>query len=458
MSVLLILFMFTPCVLHPMPQFEELRNEWIWVKVYKKNTRLVIGTVKGDPDNPADDNVLITYPHDFRAPPSFASFELDGMRFRQDEKPFERIKDVTKEGNSITVSWMLRNVKFLQRISIATNPISKRVDAIKIFYRMDNEDNDLHNVGLRFMVDTYIKDKDGVVFDVPSFGLVTNETLLRIREIPSYFMILDDVSNPLVKLMVILKGKGLKTPDKLIFANQKSLTFSVWDPPLTPGKSFKRNFVSEKDSAFALFYNLYPILPGGYTTFTIYYGVYGPRRIDENPIFLSAEPPDIIPPGSTFRLPVDIENLGTEDLENTELFISLPPVLRLTKGSLSTNIGYIKKGFFRKLNYSLTASEELPYETYEMRLEARARYLGIPITNTLLLPLNIEIPNTNKGLSRKPEIIRPKLPLLSVPNFDELNLVIKRLSSELRDTDYDVDEIYLHYRRAPESLIREYEP
>ena len=58
------------------------------------------------------------------------------------------------------------NLSVTQTVEIIPSSQSNLLDTCLVHYRMKNEDTQSHHAGLRFLLDTYIGDNDGVPFDI----------------------------------------------------------------------------------------------------------------------------------------------------------------------------------------------------------------------------------------------------------------------------------------------------
>ena len=92
------------------------------------------------------------------------------------------------------------NIEVTQIVEIVPGPQSSRYDTCLIHYTIDNKDTQPHTVGIRFLLDTYIGDNDGVPFTIPGdAGLCdTLKVFNSPDQVPDYIQALEkpDLRHP----------------------------------------------------------------------------------------------------------------------------------------------------------------------------------------------------------------------------------------------------------------------
>jgi hypothetical protein len=149
------------------------------------------------------------------------------------------------------------------------------IDTCLVRYTIVNRDTESHRVGLRFLLDTYIGDNDGVPFTIPGKeGLVDTDAKLEGTDIPDFIVALEkpDLSNPGTVAQLALKlGDKLEPPGKVLLTHWPDFNgLAIYDVPLEP---------MQTDSAVALYWQEKALGPGEKRVIGVTYGL-GPATTE----------------------------------------------------------------------------------------------------------------------------------------------------------------------------------
>ncbi|MGH2807531.1 MAG: hypothetical protein ACRDKT_09655 [Actinomycetota bacterium] len=145
-----------------------------------------------------------------------------------------------------------------------TNPTTGRPDAAQIAYTVDNvsPDQQAHDVGIRFMVDTRVGDHNNPTFFVDNTPVTTENEY--VGTVPELFT----VQNPDVLSQAaagaLSPNFGAVTPDRFIIGEFSTFA-TAWDYP-SSGSAIT-------DSAFAAYWETLALAPGNQATYAMVYGV-----------------------------------------------------------------------------------------------------------------------------------------------------------------------------------------
>ncbi len=177
-------------------------------------------------------------------------------------------------------SWLLsgRNVKITQEVEIVPGQQSRRLDTCLVRYILKNRDTLPHQVGIRFMLDTFIGSNDGVPFAVPGSSELcdTEMTFNTSDRVPDFVQALerDDLRNPgTVAFLQFRVGENIEGPSRVhlggwpnpelhkigIQAARAQLT--GWNVPFISMKERIGNG-SMNDSAVTMYWNEQTLEPG----------------------------------------------------------------------------------------------------------------------------------------------------------------------------------------------------
>jgi hypothetical protein len=192
-----------------------------------------------------------------------------------------------REGLRSTWLWADTKVRLTQQVEVVPGTQSRLLDTCLVRYTLENEDGEPHDVGLRFMLDTFIGANDGVPFYVPGRPQPCNTQLRfdRPEEVPDFIQALEndtgDLSDPgTVATLQLRVGQGLEAPDRVTLGgwpNDLLSQFGVvgadglrtlWEVPVVPMKEMHRlapriRRTAEPDSAVAIYWGPRTLAPGG---------------------------------------------------------------------------------------------------------------------------------------------------------------------------------------------------
>jgi hypothetical protein len=133
-----------------------------------------------------------------------------------------------KDGRKSVWYYKEEKVQITQTVEIVLGSQSRVLDTCKVHYRIDNQDSESHNVGIRFMLDTYIGGNDGVPFLIPGKKQLISDMMDFPKDaIPDFIQALEyeNLEKPGTIAQVQLKlGSGLEPPSRV--------TLGAWPNPL----------------------------------------------------------------------------------------------------------------------------------------------------------------------------------------------------------------------------------
>ncbi len=157
---------------------------------------------------------------------------------------------------------------------------SKRLlDTCLFQYLIENHDNQPHEVGMRFLLDTYIGSNDEVPFTLPGVpGMVDTFRELRGHEVPDFIQVLEnpDLRDPglIAQLNLHVGGERdrFEPPTRLkltahpMVQKQPGLTKDTWEIPLASIKD-------ARDSSVVLYWDPQQLRAGGRREMAFTYGL-----------------------------------------------------------------------------------------------------------------------------------------------------------------------------------------
>jgi hypothetical protein len=178
-------------------------------------------------------------------------------------------------------------VQVTQTVEIVAGDQSRLLDTCLVLYRLENLDQRPHDVGLRFMLDTYIGANDGVPFTLPDEKDLcdTLHDYDKPEKVPAFVQALEkeDLLKPgtIAHLKLRLGGR-IEAPsrvtlgawpdrdlrEKLELAPNALAQNTLWDVPLISMKT-----LSPPDSAVTMYWNPKPLAHGDSRDVGFAYGI-----------------------------------------------------------------------------------------------------------------------------------------------------------------------------------------
>jgi hypothetical protein len=136
------------------------------------------------------------------------------------------------------------------------------LDTCLVYYTVENQDDQKHTVGLRFLLDTYIGRNDGVPFTVPGQpGLVDEKADYKgPAEVPDFVQVLEnaDLKDPGTVAQVNLRlGGKLEAPERVSLTHWPGRRNDLWikfDVPVVPMATPLEKDEGQGDSAVVLYW------------------------------------------------------------------------------------------------------------------------------------------------------------------------------------------------------------
>jgi len=320
-----ILFLFLTCSIYSQ-QFVELANEFIKVKYNKSTFRFRIYTTGGVPSVDTDDNSNMLFPILVgEEETTCAVIKIDGYEHIFGKDYTKILLNGVKKENSIESVLEYNNIVVSQELSFVKGKTTGNFDTVKIEYKVENKDNVSHNVEIKLVLDTYLGTNDGAPFSIPSIGIVTTDTMLTGEKIPDFWYALDNVKQPTISAIGVLKVDGYPLPKKVLFTNWPNLYYSKqWIPKLQEGRKFKSSIITGTDSACAIYWGPVTVSAGETYKCCFLYGIYGITLQSAELVDIAVAVPKKVKQGSNFVVTCDIQNKTDLPIDTLEVELTLP--------------------------------------------------------------------------------------------------------------------------------------
>jgi hypothetical protein len=195
-----------------------------------------------------------------------------------EERAAKSWKEQDQDHQGVRSVWVCDDVKIkvIQLVELVRGDQSHLLDTCRVRYQLVNmPDGQQHQVGIRFLLDTFIGANDGVPFTIPGETAMcdTQKDLPREAKdskIPDFLQALEkaDLAHPGTIARLRLKLEKVEQPVRVTLGAWPSVKLQVldrlalgpstlWDVPVLPIKTFKLN-----DSAVTIYWKEEPLKPG----------------------------------------------------------------------------------------------------------------------------------------------------------------------------------------------------
>lgn len=234
---------------------------------FEDDFRAGLMTTSGNPDDPADDNKKLTYSESGKT--NNTRLFVDGRSPELGQGPGVVRESNKRVGRGEYVSeFVYGGVKVTRKLKEIPGAVSRRMDAVRATYIIENTDVRDHLVALRVMLDTLIGDNDGVPFIVPGTeGIVTSPVVYQSGSIPDFVRALErpNLQNPGVIVDIGLRTEsGVESPHEVVLSHWPGSN-AAWD--------YDRQRGFGKDTAVGLYYVKRTMKPGDKRVMSYTYGL-----------------------------------------------------------------------------------------------------------------------------------------------------------------------------------------
>ncbi len=361
----------------------RLGNDYIVLVVNQQTSavgRFAIETTGGAPLRTNDDNKPLVYgrPNPWT---SYSTIWIDGENFVFGGKTERRAGKNGQYGELITLPEVSNNriitrtkfndITVEQILSIVKSSTTGLYDSAQIQYRIINNSDVEHKVGLRTMLDTMLGENDGAPFRLGA-DAVTEDKLYYKKQLSSFWQAFDSLAAPQVTSQGTFIGNDVTPPDKVYFSDWGSLADGVWDFDFNPGQNFIRKGEYEIDSAIAMYWVPEIIKPGEVKTYITKYGLGGITIV---PGLLSlgvSSPAEVTINKSKQSFPIVgyLENTSEINAKDVKVTLQLPD--SFAANNPIRELGNMEPGDIAQINWEVRpVNAKIPSDiTYRVIVEA----------------------------------------------------------------------------------------
>ncbi len=196
----------------------------------------------------------------------------DNKVYRMGESSgFRQIIESTSAGAKFI--WQSSSLEVTEELSFINSSASPVADGILVAITVTNIAETRKTTGIRYIFDTYLGEDNGTHFTTATVNKISGETSYFKYNLPEYINSPGE-EGPFGGFQIMLEGRGITNPDKVVLANWKRLNDATWDYDVKSSRNFNQLPYSINDSGAALYYNQQDLTPGASRTVTLAMGAY----------------------------------------------------------------------------------------------------------------------------------------------------------------------------------------
>jgi hypothetical protein len=206
---------------------------------------------------------------------TYGTLQVDQKTYKLGESQDFRVSTVREPSGGVRIEYKSSTCVVKQSISIISSPGSSTKDTVTMRFTVENISGKDATIGLRYLLDTWLGEKQPAHFAANSVGLAATELSLSgdyedtwirspgVSSVPSE----DDSAI----FQVSFDGPATK-PDRVVAANWKRLNDAAWSLDVNASRNFTLLPYSINDSALALFYEPVMVRPGSERVIELVFG------------------------------------------------------------------------------------------------------------------------------------------------------------------------------------------
>ncbi len=412
-------------------QFVELANEFIKIKYNKSTFRFRIYTTGGIPNVNTDNNTNMLFPLLVaEEETTCAIIKIDENEYIFGKNFSKVVSNAVKKDNSIESVLEYDSIIISQILSLVKGKTTGNFDTVKIEYVIENKDKIAHNVEVKLILDTYLGRNDGAPFSVPSIGIITSDTMLSAEKLPEFWYALDDIREPSISAIGVLKVEGYPLPTKVLFTNWPNLYYSkLWVPKLQPGRKFKSSIVTGTDSACAIYWGPVKILAGETFKCCFLYGIYGVTLQSAELFDIAVAVPKKVKQGSNFVVTCDIQNKAELSIDTLEVKLLLPEEIAVVEP---------EKEPLKKIVKNLLPKE---ITKFHWTLKSDPKKEDLFKKSKIVFYVDGKIVLPNNQVQQSSTSLEKEVAIIPMPDFSERNKNILLLTEQIKQINAQIEEI-----------------
>lgn len=409
----------------------EMQNEFIKIRLDDNTGRFSLENLTGLASTTADDNKNLLYKKD--PPTTLASVIIDGEVFIFGSTAGNYRRRGTNDNGRLVTEWTVRGISVIQELGFIKGAVTGQPDTMFVLYRVKNENSRTAKVGVRLLLDTVVGNTKPKSFLLNNGQVITTEREFSGADIPAWWYITDDPSDPKVQAAGILTGRGTVRPDRVIFGAWDRFYDNLWEYRSDTSRDFKRKEGGGTDSAVAVYFNEANVGPQETILLSTLYGNYEMLSFTPADLSLAVQLPASTR-ASVVPVTAVLSNSGRQEFSALKMELTYPDKFILETGETNiVDLGRVAPGDSRISLWNIKARGDIEGE-YPITVRAVAwvgassnavideRTFAISYQGTISLTGSNQavvalapVTNTPPAVTNEPVIITPAVTNIPAP-------------------------------------------
>ncbi|HTX73700.1 MAG TPA: hypothetical protein VMC79_12800 [Rectinemataceae bacterium] len=180
---------------------------------------------------------------------SFVTLSIDGRQVKLGDASDYRVS-VARTDTGVKIEFRSALCVVREILDFAHSDGSALADGLRVSFELENVSERDSQLGIRYLLDTYLAEKSGVHFVTDQRARVNAETAITPTSSDTWVQTPGEQAS----FMVQLSGPGVDRPDLVLLANWKRLSDSPWSFEANGQRNFTLVPYSINDSAIGLFW------------------------------------------------------------------------------------------------------------------------------------------------------------------------------------------------------------
>lgn len=226
---------------------------------------------------------------------TYATLSFDQKQYKLGDSPEFRVVSVKPDGAAARIEYRSSFAVVSQTFTFVKSPGATAADAISIRFDIENTSSRDAKVGLRYLFDTWLGEKQSAHFSIDGMGTASAETLVKADQAAAWIrsQAEQSIDPDKASLQIALSAPATK-PDFAIAANWKRLNDAAWALDVNPSRNFTLLPYSINDSAVALYFEPQMLRPGASRTVATVLG----ESVEETSATVAQAAPQVLPQAS----------------------------------------------------------------------------------------------------------------------------------------------------------------